>query len=230
MRRDWTLLMPATRPSVAWAALWSASMGQTLRPRDAIVADNGPVSVTASREWRFVADVLAHANIGLRVIRRLPGPAVNVGRIRHLLLTEAEAEVVGFCDDDVLWEPRLAQRLTKALDEAPMEVAWVCALQLTPNNEGDTYGWTAPAYPSPKFGDEPDGQAYPVTRSSGHALFISMDRYRDGLADWSRPNGEDDALTAHLGHGLRVVERACRGWEMAHPEGRKWQPAAPAAL
>lgn len=213
----WTLLMPVTRPTCAWAALWAASLGQTLRPSAVLVADNGPVSVTSRAEWRFVVDALTHAGIPVTVFRVLPGPDVNVGRMRHLLLSHASG-VRGLCDDDVLWEPRLAVRLCEAALRSP----WACALQLTPNNESDIVGWRAPAFPSGQFGDEADGRAYDVEHSSGHALFMA--EYDGFLAGWARATDDDYALTGHLGTGTRVVDRGCRAWEMAHSENRKWRP------
>lgn len=216
----WTLCIPATRPSVAWMSLWSASMGQSLRPSAVLVMDNGPVSVTAAMEWRFVVDVLVHHGIFVGVQRVLPGPEVNAARMWHRMLSAAKG-VVGLCDDDVLWEPEVALRLTEALDE---KVGFATALQLTPNNEQDVVGWTAPAFPSAQFGDAPDGQNERVARASGHALFLDTDDYDGMLADWEEPMAYDTALCAHLGDGIRVVQQGCRVWEMAHPENRQWRP------
>jgi hypothetical protein len=197
-------------------------MGQTLPPATVLVCDNGPVPVASRMEWRFVVDALAHRGIPVVVLRLLPAPDLNVGKVRHLLLSQSRG-LVGWCDDDVLWEPRVAQRLVRYL--ADYESPWACALQLTPNNEADVAGWTAPAFPSEQFGDLPDGVA-PASRSSGHALFMDADAYDGHLATWDQPTGEDTSLTAQLGTGARLVAQGCRAWELAHPENRKWRPAS----
>lgn len=214
----WSLVTVVMRPKTAWAALFSQTVGQTVRPSDVVVMDNGPVSVLSAVEYRFVMDACAAEGIAMTV-RRFPFGSKEPGWLHAEGARAAEHDAVAFGDDDALWEPDMARSLRTACRSTP----WAVGSQLTPNPERPVVGWSHPSDPAASLGF--CRWSGPVDRGSTHAfMFRRTDEALRALRE-HRHAGWDDALTGALGRGVRVSDA---GWEMASDELRRWRAGAPA--
>lgn len=226
MPDPWSLFLVASRPSTSWAALHAATIGQTAPPRDVLILDAGPDSITRAYETRFVLDALLLEGI-LPTVMRVPRTWPLWQLRGYGLSLLAGRDVVGMLDDDVLWPPSCAARCVERLASAEAHpVAFVCAEQISPSQESGLPDWQHPFIEGHR--NETQQVATWVEASSGHALFFCRDLLpadpTNAIAGLVSPDaGSDRALCTLLMRacddtpGVRLPVRAL---EMNHLENR----------